>query len=147
MDSLKTSTGELTKHIRVGKGQIVIMAVASYQRWSNILFVPIHVNFACVDSSHFGATMHTSSGHPAGSMEPFPRDRPLVPMRICPSISSFRTSVLDHEYLQSSLFRWSGGVSRVSAASHPVTLKYFLTLVISQMAFCVSGNFLRHSRC
>ncbi|KAJ7886866.1 cytochrome P450 [Mycena olivaceomarginata] len=32
MDSLKTSTGELTKHIRVGKGQIVIMAVASYQR-------------------------------------------------------------------------------------------------------------------
>ncbi|KAF8209819.1 hypothetical protein K438DRAFT_2058825, partial [Mycena galopus ATCC 62051] len=31
MDTLKTSTEELTKHIRVGKGQIVTMAIASYQ--------------------------------------------------------------------------------------------------------------------
>jgi len=36
MDSLKTSTDELTKHIRVGKGQIVIMAVASYQRLESL---------------------------------------------------------------------------------------------------------------
>ncbi|KAJ7904207.1 cytochrome P450 [Mycena leptocephala] len=36
MDSLKTSTEELTKNIRVGKGQIVIMGVASYQRLESI---------------------------------------------------------------------------------------------------------------
>jgi hypothetical protein len=131
MDSLKTSTEELTKNIRVGKGQIVIMGVASYQRWGNVLFVPVHVNFVCIDSSQFGARMHTGSGHPAGSMELCPSDKPLVPMRICPSLSSSLTSLPDHEYLQSSLFRWSWGVSRVSAASHPVSLKYFLILVDS----------------